>query len=122
MAPVPYDEEVLDLLVPRIRFFSERSSRPFLLENNVYYVRYPSQEFTEEQFLNELCDRTGCSVLLDLHNLHTNAVNHGFSATKYLDNLNLAHVVEVHIAGGVPMMGFHTDSHTGAVIDPVCSF
>ena len=119
MAPVPYDQEALDLLIPRVRFFTERSDRPFLLENNVYYFRYPGQELTEEQFLNELCDRSGCGVLLDLHNLYTNAVNHGFSATEYLDNLNLDHVVEIHIAGGVPMMGFHTDSHTGPVIGPV---
>ena len=119
LASVPYDWEVLDLLVPRIRFFVERWNRPFLLENNVCYVRYPDQELTEEQFLNELCDRYGCGVLLDLHNLHTNAVNHEFSATTYLKDLNLDHVVEIHIAGGVPMMGFHTDSHTGPVIEPV---
>ena len=83
------------------------------------YFRYPGQEFTEERFLNELCDRSGCAVLLDLHNLYTNAVNHKFNATTYLENLNLDHVVEIHIAGGVSMMGFHTDSHTGPVVDPV---
>ena len=93
--------------------------RPFLLENNVCYFRYPGQEFTEERFLNELCDRSGCGVLLDLHNLHTNAVNHGFNATTYLRDLNMDHVVEIHIAGGVSMMGFHTDSHTGPVAEPV---
>ncbi len=119
LVPVPYDEEVLDLLVPRVRFFAERSNRPFLLENNVGYFRYPGQEFTEEQFLNALCERSGCGVLLDLHNLHTNAVNHGFDPAAYLSALNLDHVVEIHIAGGVPMMGFHTDSHTGAVAEPV---
>jgi uncharacterized protein (UPF0276 family) len=119
MAAVPYDPEVLDLLIPRVRFITERLHRPFLLENNVYYVRYPGQAFTEEQFLNELCERSGCGILLDLHNLHTNAVNHAFSADDYLDNLNLEHVIEIHVAGGVRMMGFHTDSHTGPVIDPV---
>lgn len=117
--PVPYDRDVLDLLIPRVQFFTERLDRPFLLENNVYYVRYPEQELSEEEFLNELCRRSGCGVLLDLHNLHTNAVNHGFSAGDYLANLDLANVTEIHIAGGVPMMGFHTDSHTGPVLDDV---
>ncbi len=119
LVPVPYDQEVLDLLLPRVRFFAERTRRPFLLENNVCYFRYPGQEFTEEQFLNELSERSGSGVLLDLHNLHTNAVNHGFDAAAYLGGLNLDHVVEIHIAGGVSMMGFHTDSHTGAVAEPV---
>ena len=113
MMPVPYDREILELLVPRIRFFRERLDAPFLLENNVYYVRYRDQELSEQAFLNELCARTGCGVLLDLHNLHANAVNHNFSAAGYLRDLDLENVLEVHIAGGAPMMGFHTDSHTG---------
>ena len=117
--PVPYDREVLDLLIPRVRFFTGTSERAFLLENNVYYFRYPGQDFTEEEFLNALCRRSGCGVLLDLHNLYTNSVNHGFSATDYLNNLDLANVLEIHIAGGVSMMGFHTDSHTGPVLEAV---
>jgi uncharacterized protein (UPF0276 family) len=117
--PIAYDQEALDLLVPRVRFFSERRDRPFLLENNVYYFRYPGQEFSEEEFLNKLCGEGNCGVLLDLHNLYTNAVNHGFDATDYLSHLDLANVAEIHIAGGVPMMGFHTDSHTGPVLEPV---
>jgi len=117
--PVPYDQEVLDLLIPRVHFFTKQLGCPILFENNVYYFRYPGQEFLEEAFLNELCRRTGCGVLLDLHNLYTNSVNHGFSATEYLANLNLANVTEIHIAGGRPMMGFHTDSHTGPVLDVV---
>lgn len=117
--PVPYDSEVLELLTPRVRFFTEQQRRPFLLENNVYYFSYPNQEFSEEEFLNQLCRRSGCGVLLDLHNLYTNALNHHFSAQAYLDHLDLAQVTEIHIAGGVPMMGFHTDSHTGPVLEGV---
>ncbi len=119
--PVPYDREVLDLLIPRARYFTERLESPFLLENNVYYFRYPDQEMPEEEFLNELCPRAGCRMLLDLHNLHTNAVNHGFSAADYLDRLDLSNVTEIHIAGGVPMMGFHTNSHTRPVLEEVWS-
>ena len=31
----------------------------------------------------------------------------------------MQNVTEIHIAGGMPMMGFHTDSHTGPVLEPV---
>lgn len=117
--PVPYDKEVLDLLIPRVRFFTDTLRCPFLLENNVYYFSYPGQEFSEEDFLNELCRQAKCMVLLDLHNLYTNAVNHGFDGVDYLARLDLHNVREIHIAGGVPMMGFHTDSHTGPVLDGV---
>jgi len=117
--PIPYDQELLDLLIPRVKFFTESLRCPFLLENNVYYFAYPEQSFSEETFLNELCRQTKSMVLLDLHNLYTNSVNHGFDALDYLKNLNLENVREIHIAGGVRMMGFHTDSHTGPVLDEV---
>ena len=117
--PVPYDREVLDMLVPRVRFLTEALTCGFLLENNVYYFRYSEQELSEEAFLNELCSRTNCNVLLDLHNLYTNSINHGFDAQAYLAHLDLSRVLEIHIAGGVSMMGFHTDSHTGPVLDGV---
>jgi uncharacterized protein (UPF0276 family) len=117
--PVPYDQEVMDMLIPRVRFFTDTLPCPFLLENNVYFFSYPNQLFSEEGFLNELCRRANCSVLLDLHNLYTNAVNHHFEARDYIDRLNLNNVREIHVAGGVPMMGFHTDSHTGPVLEEV---
>ncbi len=117
--PLPYDQEILDLLVPRIRFLTNKLRCPFLLENNVYYFSYPEQDFSEEDFLNQLSCQTGCMVLLDLHNLYTNAVNHGFDALDYLEHLDLENVLEIHVAGGVRMMGLHTDSHTGPVLKDV---
>jgi uncharacterized protein (UPF0276 family) len=117
--PVAYDLEMLDLLVPRVRFFTDSLTCPFLLENSVFYVRYPDQDLAEEEFLNRLCARSGCGVLLDLHNVYTNSVNHGLSAWDYLDHLDLQNVKEIHIAGGAPMMGFHADSHNGPVLEGV---
>lgn len=115
--PVPLDDEVLDLVARRVRRVQSVLGGPFLLENGVAYVDIPDQGMDEPTFLNRLCERTGCGLLLDLHNLHTNATNHGFDALDYLGALDLAQVVEVHVAGGEAMMGFHTDSHSGPV-DP----
>jgi len=117
--PVPYDLEMLELLIPRVRVFTQSTSRPFLLENSVYYVSYPDQDLSEEEFLNRLCARARCGVLLDLHNVYTNAVNHGFNARDYVDHLDLKTVGEIHIAGGSQMMGFHADSHNGPVLEGV---
>lgn len=117
--PVPYDRELLDLVVPRARAVHERFGCPFLLENNVSYVAFPEEEFTEAEFLNELCRQSGCGLLLDLHNVYTNAKNHGVAAGHLLDALALDNVLEIHVAGGDEMMGFHTDSHAGPVLDEV---
>jgi uncharacterized protein (UPF0276 family) len=117
--PLPYDEESLDLLVPRASEIGSRIPRPFLLENNVYFFKYPDQELTEATFLNQLCERSGCYLLLDLHNLYTNSRNHAVDSYAFLDELNLANVVEIHIAGGMQHDGFYQDAHSGVSPDGV---
>jgi uncharacterized protein (UPF0276 family) len=117
--PVPYDTEMLELLRPRVQAARALLDCPFLLENNVAYFTFPGEDFSEAQFLNRLTGQSGCSLLLDLHNVYTNARNHGFDAKTCLSSLDLSRVVEVHVAGGSEMMGMYTDSHTGAVADDV---
>jgi uncharacterized protein len=117
--PVPYDREILDLLQPRIEAALEELGCPFLLENNVAYFTFPGQHFSEPEFLNELTRRSGCGLLLDLHNVYTNSRNHGFDPKAFLSELDLSRVIEIHVAGGSEMMGYYTDSHTGPVAEPV---
>jgi uncharacterized protein (UPF0276 family) len=117
--PLTRDEDTLALLVDRIASVQHQVASPFLLENNVYFVVPPDETFGEAAFLNALCQRSGCGLLLDLHNLHVNATNHGFAAESVLDELDLRQVVEIHIAGGDHMAGWYTDSHAGPVADAV---
>lgn len=111
--PLPYDQESLDLLVPRVTEIRSRVPVPFLLENNVYFFEYPRQEFDEATFLNRLCETSGCRLLLDLHNLYTNSRNHDTDPYAVLEQLNLENVVEIHVAGGLEDDGFYQDAHSG---------
>jgi uncharacterized protein (UPF0276 family) len=113
--PVPYDRDVLDMLAERVEYVQGRIDAPFLLENNVYYVNLPEQEMTEPEFLNALTQRTGCGLLLDVHNVVVNATNHGFDPREFIFALDLERVVELHIAGGSESEGLYTDSHSGPV-------
>lgn len=117
--PVPYDQEVLELIAGRVRQIRSVIDSEFLLENNVYYAETPEQEMSEPEFLNRLCGDSGCGILLDLHNLYVNARNHGVSAEGFLRDLDLRNVVEIHLAGGDDLLGFYTDSHAGPVAEPV---
>jgi uncharacterized protein (UPF0276 family) len=111
--PVPCDEEVLSLVAERVAAVMELTGRPFLVENPAYYIRYGEEEMTDAEFLNRLCDRTGCGLLLDLHNLHCNSTNLGFDAREWLAALDLTKVVEIHIAGGAWIADVWADSHAG---------
>lgn len=117
--PVPYDWESLELLTRRVAAVQQAVPAPFLLENNVCYYRLPEQELGEAAFLSHLQQRTGCGLLLDLHNLYTNARNHGFEPRDFLAGLDLSHVVEVHVAGGLEWEDFYMDAHSGPCPEPV---
>lgn len=116
---VPYDAEVMEMVAERVERVRSAVPVPFLLENNVYYVDLPDQEMSEPEFLNALSARSGCGLLLDVHNVYVNSVNHGFDAREFIHALDLSKVVEVHIAGGSEMGGMYTDSHAGPVAGPV---
>jgi uncharacterized protein (UPF0276 family) len=119
--PVPYDAAVLEMLVERVNTVQAQVPVPFLLENNVYYFDIPEQEMTEAQFLNNLTARTGCGLLLDLHNVYTNGRNHGFDPWGFIGDLDLSRVVEVHIGGGMMLEEFYLDAHSGPAPDAVWS-
>lgn len=115
----PFDREVLELAVERARLVIERTRAPFLLENSPYYVTFDDSDMVEAEFLNRFCADSGGGLLLDLHNLYCNVVNYGFSGHRFLDELDLDTVVEVHIANGSELGGMYADSHSGAPPEPV---
>jgi len=117
--PVPYDQDVLDMIAANIIEVQQAVPKPFIIENNVYYVDFPDQDMSEPEFLNGLTRQTGCGLLLDIHNLYANARNHNFQAVEFLDQLDLNNVIEIHIAGGNEFAGMYTDSHSGPCPDPV---
>src|SRR3954454_20758728 len=117
--PFPYDEDVLAMIAERVDAVHERIPAPFVLENNVSYIDIPDQDMSEPEFLNRLTARTGCGLLLDVHNVVVNATNHGFDPAAFVGAIDLTRVVEVHIAGGSELAGMYTDSHAGASPDAV---
>lgn len=117
--PLARDLATIDLIRPRVRQVQAAIPVPFLLENNVWYFDIPEAEMDEAAFLNTLCDRCGCGLLLDLHNVHTNAVNHGFDARAFIDDLDLTNVGEIHLAGGMMLDGVYLDAHSDTVPDAV---
>jgi uncharacterized protein (UPF0276 family) len=125
--PVPYDEEYLQMIGEKVNFIRRAINIPFLLENNVYFVEYPDQDYTETEFINQLVKQSHCHVLLDIHNLYANSINQKIKAKAYIDELEMDAVLEMHIAGGNEMhvagshdtKGFYMDSHAGPCPDEV---
>ena len=117
--PLPWDYDALEMIIERARLVQKTIGAPFLLENGVAYIDFPEQEMSEAEFLNALTRRSNCSLLLDLHNLYTNAVNRKGNPVDFIDSIDLSSVLEVHIAGGSEFVGMYTDSHAGACPEAV---
>lgn len=117
--PVPYDDEYLEMIGAKVDFITGEIALPFLLENNVYFVEYPDQDYTETAFVNKMTGAHDCHILLDIHNLYANSVNCGVKTRAYIDELDMTKVLEMHIAGGNEMNGMYYDSHSGPCPDAV---
>jgi uncharacterized protein (UPF0276 family) len=80
-------------------------------ENVATLVRPPGSDLDEGAWLAAVLDATGAALLLDLHNLHANAVNGGFRPEAVLDRLPIDRVRAIHLAGGRPIQGRVLDDH-----------
>ena len=112
MLPMPAMEEALDLIAKRIHEIQQRYEIPFLLENVAHVLPALTSDYSMAGLLNALVDQTDCRILLDIYNLECDAHNHGLDIEKYLEELNLDAVWEIHIANGVEHRNLRLDVHS----------
>ena len=53
----------------------------------------------EVDFITEIVRQTGCSLLLDVNNVHVASTNRKWDSFRYIDAYPLAAVRETHLAG-----------------------
>lgn len=99
LLPLPYTDEALDLVCANISQAQDVLQRQMLIENPSTYLQFLGETMTEWQFLDALCARTGCALLLDVNNVFVSAVNHGFDPIAYLDGIPADRVRQIHLAG-----------------------
>ena len=69
--------------------------------------------------MQEVADRAGCGILLDVNNIYVNATNHGFDAKIYIDVIKPSSVTEIHLAGFQDTGEILIDTHGATVSDAV---
>lgn len=123
LLPLPYTDEALEHVVARIAEVQDHLGRQILIENVSSYLEFEHSAIPEWEFLRETAARSGCGILLDVNNIHVNAVNHGFDARHYIDSIPAREVQEIHLAGhaekrveGVELL---IDTHDRPVKDAV---
>lgn len=99
LLPLPYTEEALDLVCANIARAQDALGCEMLIENPSTYIDFAPADMTEWQFLDAVCARTGCGLLLDVNNVFVSATNHGFDPVAYLDGVPHDRVRQLHLAG-----------------------
>lgn len=115
LLPLPYTEEALDVVCANIDVAQDVLGRPMLIENPSSYVSFDGSVMTEWQFIDAICARTGCDLLLDVNNIYVSAANHGYDARQYLDAVPVDRVRQIHLAGHSQGRDMLIDTHDRVV-------
>lgn len=99
LLPFPRTNETLARITDNIARTQDALRRAIAIENPSHYVSIEGHEWDEIAFLCEVARRTGCTLLLDVNNVHVSAHNMGYSAAAYLDAFPAALISEIHLAG-----------------------
>jgi len=116
LPPLQTDEGV-ETAARNIRAFADGVGRPVAIETGVAYLKRKPFEMEDGEFVARVAEAADCGILLDIHNAYCNARNGRIDMDRYLSQIPLDRVWEVHLAGGEEREGFYLDSHSGAMND-----
>ncbi len=115
LLPLPYTQEALDIVCTNIAVAQDVLGRAMLIENPSSYVAFDGSTMSEWEFIDAMCARTGCHLLLDVNNIFVSATNHGFDPIAYLDGVPADRVRQIHLAGHSQGVDMLIDTHDQAV-------
>lgn len=119
LLPIPFTQGAIERVSENILQVQDILKRPLILENGSYYTVLEA-EMSEADFINEIVNRTGCELLLDVNNVYVNAFNFKYDAEKFIQSMPLDKVKYIHMAGHYKVNDhLIIDTHGEDIIDPV---
>ena len=119
LLPVRRDHATLLRTAAHIAEVQDALGCAIAIENPSHYLALDGHDWDEPSFLTELCQRSGCQLLVDISNLALSAHNLGGDAQAWLAQIAPACVAQYHLAGYAedPVLGdaLRIDSHDGPV-------
>jgi uncharacterized protein len=119
LMPIPFTEAAARYVAGRIRQVQDLLGRRIGIEPVSCYA-LPGQELSELEFVNAVLREADCDLLLDVNNVYVNSVNFGYDPLKFIQGLDGARTVYLHVAGHYrEAADLLIDTHGAPVIDPV---
>lgn len=93
------------------------------VENVATLIDPPGSDLDEATWISDIVRHSESDLLLDLHNLHANALNFHFDPVDFISRIPVERIGAIHLAGGVwignPEARRLLDDHLHDVPDPV---
>jgi len=121
LLPFPYYPESLQHLTDKISQAQDFLQQQILIENPSSYMLFDESNIPEWDFINQLIDKSGCKLLLDVNNIYVSAFNTGFNPQKYIQRINKENIAEIHLAGFEDRGSHLYDTHGAVIHDDVWS-
>jgi len=119
LMPIPFTEDAIAHVVPRIKQVQDILERQIAIENVSYYAA-PGQQLSELEFTNTILEQADCKLLLDVNNIYVNSINHGYNAEAFILGLPSKRIAYGHVAGHYNEADdLIVDTHGADVIGPV---
>ncbi|NJD22794.1 MAG: DUF692 domain-containing protein [Melioribacter sp.] len=119
LLPIPFRWDAVKHISERIKSVQEFLERKIAIEIVSYYTPVAA-EMSEVEFISSIVKEADCNLLLDVNNVYVNAFNHQYDAKDFIENLPLAKVEYIHMAGHEQVaQDLIIDTHGEPIIDPV---
>ena len=119
LLPLPYTEEVLNLVGDKLLQVQDFLGRRILIENPSTYLQFKHSEMSEVEFIYLLVKKADCGILLDINNVYVNSINHNFNPIDYLMAIPKENVCQIHLAGHTDKGTYLVDTHDAPICDEV---
>ena len=126
LLPIPFTDEAVHHVASRIRRVQDVLGRRIAVENVSYYAAPPPDRdqlaLGEVEFITAVLAEADCDLLLDVNNVHVNAINHRYDPLDFLACLPGERIAYVHVAGHYDEAeDLKIDTHGAPVKDAVWS-
>jgi len=88
-------------------------------ENLSAYIGFDDSQYTEWDFLVQVCRASGAKLLLDLNNIWVNATNFNFDPQVYIAAIPTDVIAQIHLGGPTDTGKFLFDTHSTEVPEQV---
>jgi len=119
LLPFPYNHEALEIVSDKINHVQDFLGQALIVENPSTYLGFNNSEMAEWNFIQEVVNRTGCELLIDINNIYVSASNHGFNPVEYISSIPKQRVKEIHLAGYEDRQTYLYDTHGYSIHDVV---